>query len=67
MDAGRLKLSDITDHKAVVFARNWVKIRLKRDLLSVLESTFACGIEKSDKMSAAHIADLVDSVIAKLV
>ena len=35
------------------------------NLLGVLESAFPCGVEKPNKVAAAHVADFVDAVIAR--
>jgi hypothetical protein len=34
------------------------------NLLGVLEAAFTGGVKETDEVSAAHIADLVDTVVA---
>ena len=48
-----------------VFGSFGGKTEKKKNLLGVLESAFASWVEKSDQMSAAHIANFIDSIVSK--
>ena len=43
----------------------WKNNFMSINLLSVLETSFACGIEEPYEMSAAHVAYLINSIVTK--
>jgi len=38
-------------------------LRTKDNLLGILEASLTCGVEKADKVAAAHITHFVNSVV----
>lgn len=63
----RPALGGIASHTAVKSAGSYQKSDKKVNSLSVLEAAFAGRVEEPDEMSAAHVRDLVNAVIAVLV
>lgn len=67
-------LLSTADRKATSLARNWTERRDERlaressygncNLLCILQTTLTCGVEETHKMTTAHIAHLVDSVVS---